>query len=134
MNGLEQIQESIKNFICEKKQVQQQIMEIEEKRTKLAQERNEKKKINANNVEVYELGKQISELGNQSQESQNKLDFKFHAVKAQVGSNIDNLIAEGIRKIRQVNEEIQEIEDKIAKQEERNAKYQLQKQEFSQIS
>ena len=130
MNGLEGIQESIKNFICEKSQLQQQIIEIEGKRTQLAQQRNEKKKSNSDWSEINELGRQISELGNQSQELQNKLDFKFHEVKTQINLVIDNLIAEGIRGIRRINEEIQELEKSIADQKERNEKYQLQKQEF----
>ena len=130
MNGLEEIRENIENFICEKKQVQQQIAEIEEKRTQLAQERNANKKVNSNSTKINELGKQISELGNQSQELQNKLDFRFGVVKTQINQIIDNLIAEGIRKIRKINEEIQELESKIANQKERNARYQLQKQEF----
>lgn len=130
MNGLEGIQESIKNFICEKSQMQQQIVEIEEKRTQLAQQRNEKKKSNSDWSEINELGKQIAELGNQSQELQNKLDFKFHEVKTQTNLAIDNLIAEGIRGIRRINEEVQELEESIANQKERNAKYELQKQEF----
>ena len=33
MNRLEEIREYIKNFICEKEQMQKQIVEIEEKRT-----------------------------------------------------------------------------------------------------
>lgn len=131
MNGLEQVQGSIKNFICERKQVQQQIAEIEEKRTKLAQERNEKKRTSTNdNTPINELGKQISELGNQSQELQNQLDFKFHAIKEQINFSIDNLIADGIRKIRKINEEIQQLENKVDTYKEKNAKYQLQKQEF----
>ena len=41
MNGLEEIRECIKDFICKKEQVQKQITKIEEKRTQLAQKRNE---------------------------------------------------------------------------------------------
>ena len=130
MNGLEEIREYIKNFICEKIQSQQKIVEIEEKRTQLAQQRNEKKKSNSDWAEINELGRKIAELGNQSQELQNKLDFKFHEVKTQINLVIDNSIAEGIRGIRRINEEIQELEESIANQKERNEKYQLQKQEF----
>ena len=130
MNGLEKIRECIKNFICEKERVQQQITEIEERRTQLAQERNEKKKFDNNSTEIDELGRQISELGNQSQGLQNKLDFRLHEVKSQINLIIDNLIAEGIRGIRKVSEEIQELRIKISNQEDRNARYQLQKQEF----
>ena len=45
MNGLEEIQGNIKNFIAEKQQVKKQISEIEQKRTELAQKRNEMKKF-----------------------------------------------------------------------------------------
>ena len=130
MNGLKEIQECIKNFICEKVQVQQQIAKIEEKRIQLAQQRNEKKKSNSNWSEINELGNQIANLGNQSQELQNRLDFKTHEIKSQINLAIDNLIAGGIRGIRRINEEIQELEENIADQKERNEKYQIQKQEF----
>lgn len=130
MNGLKEIHECIRNFIYEKRGVQEQIATIEEKRTQLAGQRNEKKKFNSDLAEVNELGRQISELGNQSQELQNKLDFRFCEVKAQINSNIDNFIAEGIRKIRIINEEIQELEEKNENQRERKARYQLQREEF----
>ena len=130
MNGLREVQGYIKNFVCEKEQIQRQIAEIEEKRTQLAEQRNEKKKLNSDYETVNELGRQISELGNQSQELQNQLDFKCHAIKAQINLVIDNLVAEGIRKIRIINEEIRELQDKTEKRKERNAKYQLQRQEF----
>ena len=82
MNRLEEIQEIIKNFIYEKQQTKQQIAEIEQERTQLAQKRNERKSLNGNidnayantvEAEICELGKQISNLGNQSQELQSKL-------------------------------------------------------------
>jgi len=130
MNGLEEIQEYIKSFVCEKKYMQEEIIKIEEKRTQLAEQRNEKKKANGNYEEINELGRQISELGNQSQEWQNKLDFKLHEAKTQINLIIDNLIAEGIRKIRIVNKEIGELAEKSEQQKERNERYQLQKQEF----
>ena len=130
MNGLEEVQEFMQKFICEKQEIQQQIAKIEKQRTQLAEQRNEMKKSNSNCAEISELGKQISELGNQSQELQKQLDFKFRAVKSQVSSIIDNLIAEGIRKIRLYNNEIQELEEENEKQNERKEKYQLQKQEF----
>lgn len=133
MNGLEEIQGCIKNFIYEKEKLQRKIAEIEEKRTQLAQKRNEMKKsiINGDsNSEINKLASQISELGNQSQELQNKLDFSLHTLKAQINLIIDNLVSEGIRKIRKIQEEIHELESKISSYEERNAKYQLQKQEF----
>lgn len=112
MNGLKEIYEYIKNFICEKGKAQQQISEIEEKRTQLAQVRNEKKKSNGDWSEINELGRQICELGNQSQGLQNELDLKFNVVKEQANLMIDNLVAEDIRKIRIINEEIQELEEK----------------------
>ena len=130
MNGLEEVQEFMQNFICEKQEIQQQIAEIENQRTQLAVQRNRIKKLDSNCAEISELGNQISELGNQSQEIQNQLDFKYRAVKTQASSIIDNLIAEGIRKIRLCNDEIQELEEKNEKQRERKEKYQLQKQEF----
>lgn len=104
MNGLEEIQENIKKFVYDKKKIQQQITEIEEIRTQLAQQRNKKKKANSNCTEINEFGKRIADLGNQSQELQNKLDFKFYAMKNQTNLAIDNLIAEGIRKIRKIEE------------------------------
>lgn len=130
MNGLGEVQEYIKDFVCEKENIQRQILEIEAKRTQLAQERNEKKKNYGNCQSVYELGREISELGNQSQELQNQLDFKSYAIKLQVNLIIDNSVAEGIRKIRIIDGEICELQEKNEKQKERNAKYQLQRQEF----
>lgn len=132
MNGLEEIQECIKNFIYEKQYIKTQIAEIEQKRTELAEKRNEmKKSINDDiNAEINELASQISELGNQSQELQNKLDFSLYALKAEINLIIDNLVSEGIRKIRKIEEEIHELEGKVSSYEERNAKYELQKQEF----
>lgn len=132
MNELEEIQKIIKNFVNESKQVKKQISEIESKRTQLAQERNEKKNANTSDcgAEISVLGKQISELGNQSQELQNKLDLKFNEMKRLVNLTIDNLITEGIRKVRKIDEERQELENKILLQEERDTKYEMQKQEF----
>lgn len=116
MNRLEEIREYIKNFICEKEQVQKQIAEIEEKRTQLAQQRNEKKKSNSDWSEINELGRQITEFGNQSQELQNKLDFKCYEVKSQINLIIDNLVLENIRKIRKLEDEIQLLKE-ISKSE-----------------
>ena len=130
MDGLEKIQEYIKGFICEKNNIQEQIAKIEEKRTQLAQERNAKKKTDGVCETVNQLGKQIAELGNKSQELQEQLDFKSYSLKTQINSIIDNLIAEGIRKIRIANDEVYELREKSEKQKERNEKYQLQKQEF----
>ena len=130
MNGFEEIQRCIKNLICEKKEAQQQISRIEERRTLLAQQRNEKKNSNANLAEINDLGTQIAKLGNESQELQNKLDFIIREAKSQVNLAIDNLVVEGIRKIRIANEQIQDLKTKIEKQKERQQKYELQKQEF----
>lgn len=132
MNKLEDIQKIIKMFIEESKQAKQEIAHIESERTKLAQERNEKKEANINDyvAEINMIGKQISILGNQSQEIQNKLDRKYNDVKKVVNLMVDNLITEGIRKIRKIAEEREELEEKISIQEERNAKYEIQKQEF----
>jgi len=130
MNGLEEIQDCIKSFIDEKVQIQKEIAKIEEKRTQLAQVRNEKKKNNTENIEINELGKQISELGNQSQELQNKLDFKVYGVKSQINLIIDNSVAESMRKIRKINDEILELEQKNTNLKERSERYKLQKQEF----
>ena len=132
MNGLEGIQKIIENFVYESNQTKKQIAEIEKERTDLAQERNEKKNISKNNYEneIGMLGKQISELGIKSQELQNKLDSKFNETKKIVNLTIDNLITEGIRRVRKIDEEQHELEEKISLQKERNAKYEAQKQEF----
>ena len=130
MNGFEEVQASIKNFVNEKKEMQKQITKIEEKRTKLAQERNKKKRRNSSYEEINKLGQEITKLGNQSQELQTKLDSNIREIKYQLSFVIDNLVAEGIRKIRKINGEIQELENINAKQKERNARYELQSQEF----
>ena len=132
MNGLEEIQKIINNFIDESKQAKQKISQIENERNILAQNRNQKKSANINEyeAEINMLGKQISELGNQSQELQNKLDAKYIDVKKVVNLMVDNLIAEGIRKARKLDEHIEELQEKVAIQKERTAKYEIQKQEF----
>jgi len=131
MNGLEEIREFGMKFICEKEYNQQQILEIEKRRLELAQKRNElKKSADGNDAEINELGEQISILGNQSQDLQNRIDFNCREAKSQVNLMIDNLVAEGIRKIRKINDEIQELENKIKTQKERKDKYELQKHEF----
>lgn len=111
MNRLEEMREYIKNFICEKGQVQKQIAEIEEKRTQLSQQRNEEKKSNRDWSKINELGRKITELGNKSQELQNKLDFKCYEVKLQTKLIIDNLVLEDIRKIRKLEDEIQLLKE-----------------------
>ena len=133
MNKFEEIQEIIKNFIYEKQQMKREIAKIERQRTQLAQERNEKK-ANAKTMkvvaEISELGKRITELGNQSQELQNKLDSRYLEVREQVNTQINNLIAQGISEIRKHEEIKKEKQVEVEKQEERNSKYQIQKQEF----
>lgn len=132
MNGLEEIQKIINNFIDESKQAKQKISQIENERNILAQNRNQKKDANSNEyeAEINMLGKQIAELGNQSQELQNKLDAKYIDVKKVVNLMVDNLIAEGIRKARKLDEHIEELQEKVTIQKERKAKYEIQKQEF----
>ena len=130
MNGLEEIREYVGNFVVEKGQVQKQIGEIEEKRTQLAQQRNEKKKVNSNDVTVYELGRQICELGNQSQELQRKLDFKNYEIKEQVNLIIDSILIESIRRISMIYQEINELEVASKKQIEIIEKYLFQRREF----
>ena len=132
MNGLEEIQKTIENFAEESKQTKQQIAQIEKKRAHLAHERNEMKKHNAASwsVEINVLGNQITELGNQSQELQNKLDAKYIEVKKVVNLMVDNQVAENIRKINKLDEEVQELENNISAQAEIKAKYEAQKQEF----
>ena len=132
MDGLEEIQKIINNFIDESKQAKQKISQIENERNILAQNRNQKKDANSNEyeAEINMLGKQIAELGNQSQELQNKLDAKYIDVKKVVNLMVDNLIAEGIRKARKLDEHIEELQEKVTIQKERKAKYEIQKQEF----
>ena len=91
MDGLEEIQKIINNFIDESKQAKQKISQIENERNILAQNRNQKKDANSNEyeAEINMLGKQIAELGNQSQELQNKLDAKYIDVKKVVNLMVD---------------------------------------------
>ena len=139
MNRLEEIQEMINNFIYEKQQMRQEITELETMRNKIAQHRNEIKFVNGKRddafaqnakAEIVELGKQIAELGNQSQELQNKLNSRYIEVKKQVNIRIDNLISEGIREIRKIEEQKRDLEDRISSYEARKAKYEVQRQEF----
>ena len=98
---IEDIKKDIQSVIEEKKQIAQQISEIESQRTQLAQERNFKKSSNIelNLEEIRILGQKISDLGNKSQELQYKFDSKFINAKLQINLKIDNLIAEEIRRI-----------------------------------
>lgn len=138
MNRLEEIQEIIKNFIEEKQQMTGQIIQIENKRMQLANIRNSKKaqakKINAFTgdveAEVNVLGKEIADLGNQSQELQYKIDSKSIYVKREVNLYFDNQISESIRKIRKIEEIKREIENKVEEQKSKSQKYEIQKNEF----
>jgi len=131
MNGLGEVQENIIKFVCEKECIQEEIVQIEKRRTELAQERNQLKKCEVKEqCKINELANQIANLGNQSQELQNKLDSNCCATKLQISLIIDNQVAEGIRKIRKINEELEEVGTKIEKYDERIEKYQLQKEEF----
>lgn len=117
--NMEEIIMSLKNLVEEKKDLNRQINTIEEKRNELARERNEKKAKNKidNDEEVWEevncLGKQISDLGNQSQWFQSQIDSKVIEVKNQLYIEIDSLIAEEMRKVRIINEQIEENENCI---------------------
>lgn len=132
MDEFEKIQEIVKKFNNEAKNIKKEISDIEKTRTSLAQERNRAKNdvFNADIEKINILGDQISKLGNQSQELQNKLNSKFNEIKNEIGFKIDNLIAEKIRKIRQVEEEREELVEEIIAQENKNIKYEMQKQEF----
>lgn len=130
MSGLEEIQEIMNKFIDESKQIKLQISDIEKTRAKLAEKRN--KYVNMSDCidEVKTLGNEISELGNKSQKIQNKLDSEFCEIKREIYLKIDNLIAEGIRKNKKFEDEIQEFQDIVELQKGRKAKYELQKQAF----
>lgn len=131
MNRLEEI---IKNFIDEKHQIKRQIAKIEAERAQLAKIRNEKKAKKAYTIEVEaeikELGRKISELGIQSQELQNKLDSKYIEVKRAINTEIDGLISKAMQEMREITENKEGIEERVQKQEDRNSKYEAQKQEF----
>lgn len=112
---MEEIINNLKNFVEERNNLKQQINAIENKRNELAKERNEKKaknKIN-NNDEVWSeincLGKQICDLGEQSQWFQRQLDMKLIGLKEQLYLQIDNLIAEEVRKTRIITSQVEEL-------------------------
>ena len=131
MNRLEEI---IKKFIDEKHQMKREIAKIEAERARLAKIRNEKKAKQAYTVEVEaeikELGRKISELGTQSQELQNKLDSKYIEIKRAINGEIDVLISKAMQEMREITENKEGIEERVQKQEDRNSKYEAQKQEF----
>lgn len=110
-------------FVNEKAVLSAQIRDIENKRNELAKERNTKKAQNKikNDEEVWSevncLGKQISDLGNQSQWFQNQIDSKLLNVREQSFVEIDNLIAESVRKSRIISEQIEENRDNLEPEE-----------------
>ena len=132
MNDLEEIKRIIKNFVNEAEQTKAQIQELENQRMQLANQRNEKKQDNMNYwaTDINALGQKISELGNDSQKLQNKLNSKFNEVKKIVDLTIDNAITDKIRKVRKMEEEKQEIEEEISSQSGKNIEYEIRKQEF----
>ena len=132
MNDLEEIKRIIKNFVNEAEQTKAQIQELENQRMQLANQRNEKKQDNMNYwaTDINALGQKISELGNESQKLQNKLNFKFNEVKKIVDLTIDNAITDKIRKVRKMEEDKQEIEEEISSQSGKNIEYEIRKQEF----
>ncbi len=136
MNKLEEIYVIIKNFIEEKQQTINNINAIEERRTQLAQERNEKKsqikQTYSENLEseINLLGNEISRLGNESQELQNKINNRYIETKKIINMVVDSEICEQIRGIRKVEELKQELETQIKEYTERKEKYNIQQQEF----
>ena len=110
-------------FVNEKAVLSAQIRDIENKRNELAKERNTKKAQNKikNDEEVWSevncLGKQISDLGNQSQWFQNQINSKLLNVREQSFVEIDNLIAESVRKSRIISEQIEENRDNLEPEE-----------------
>ena len=103
---MEELINELDIFVNEKAVLSAQIRDIESKRNELAKERNTKKAQNKINndedvwAEVNCLGKQISDLGNQSQWFQNQINSKLLRVREQAFIEIDNLIAESVRKSR----------------------------------
>lgn len=112
MNEIEEIKKYITNFVNESNQLKNKISEIEKERIQLAYDRNLKKTVNNqdnNVIEINALGREISVLGNKSQEIQNKLDCKFNETKKTVNLTIDNLVTDRMRGICRLNEEKQEL-------------------------
>lgn len=130
---VEMIIEEIKKFKEQCQEQKKQISEIEIKRNQLAEQRNSAKKNAVTESDwqnINDLGKEISNLGNQSQELQKQVDREILESKQQIISKIDNLIAEEIRKARLINEQIQELEENDKNEQEKKIKYEMQKQEF----
>lgn len=120
---MEELINELDIFVNEKAVLSAQIRDIESKRNELAKERNTKKAQNKINndedvwSEVNCLGKQISDLGNQSQWFQNQINSKLLRVREQVFIEIDNLIAESVRKSRIISEQIEENRDNLDPEE-----------------
>ena len=120
---MEELINELDIFVNEKAILSAQIKDIENKRNELAKERNTKKAQNKikNDEELwYEvnfLGKQISDLGNQSQWFQNQINSKLLNVREQSFVEIDNLIAESVRKSRIISEQIEENRDNLEPEE-----------------
>lgn len=120
---MEELINELDIFVNEKAVLSAQIRDIESKRNELAKERNTKKAQNKINndedvwSEVNCLGKQISDLGNQSQWFQNQINSKLLNVREQSFVEIDNLIAESVRKSRIISEQIEENRDNLEPEE-----------------
>lgn len=120
---MEELINELNGFVNEKIVLSAQIRDIENKRNELANERNNKKAQNKikNDGEVWAevncLGKQISDLGNQSQWFQNQINSKLLNIREQAFIEIDNLIAENVRKSRIISEQIEENNDSLEKEE-----------------
>ena len=120
---MEELINELDIFVNEKAILSAQIKDIENKRNELAKERNTKKAQNKikNDEEVWSevncLGKQISDLGNQSQWFQNQINPKLLNVREQSFVEIDNLIAESVRKSRIIGEQIEENRDNLEPEE-----------------
>ena len=120
---MEELINELDIFVNENAVLSAQIRDIESKRNELAKERNTKKAQNKINndedvwSEVNCLGKQISDLGNQSQWFQNQINSKLLRVREQAFIEIDNLIAESVRKSRIISEQIEENRDNLDPEE-----------------
>lgn len=120
---MEELINELDIFVNEKAVLSAQIRDIESKRNELAKEKNTKKAQNKikNDEEVWSevncLGKQISDLGNQSQWFQNQINSKLLNVREQSFVEIDNLIAESVRKSRIISEQIEENRDNLEPEE-----------------
>ena len=120
---MEELINELDIFVNEKAVLSAQIIDIESKTNELAKERNTKKAQNKINndedvwAEVNCLGKQISDLGNQSQWFQNQINSKLLRVREQAFIEIDNLIAESVRKSRIISEQIEENRDNLDPEE-----------------